>query len=329
MFSIAFSDLTDPQKINNLSKTAKEEISIRGYDIARVKINSDLKNKSWFLPVNEIISGYCPTDRYTYLKRFVPEAKLEPTWDSFKGRIIDDLYKDLFEAFSTYVQGTKIKEFIISEELEEFGKNKLEEIRKKIDKDKNKMITPPEEDEITEFLKNIKNLLRLETELCGSIIDHKISIKKDINLKSEVALLFPFIFKVKIDAPDLGFAEGAEPDFIYNHMVIGDIKTGEWQDFFYLTFAAYALAYEFEHKKDIDLGVILNPIFHKQRTVPLYYNSQMLVIKDKYRKDVLLLRDKKIKLIKDQIDPKTPKNKSDCSKGCGYLNYCWGNSNDK
>lgn len=329
MFSIVFTDLTDPQKINNLSETAKGEISIRGYHIDRVKIDSDLKNKSWFLPVNEIISGYCPTDRYTYLKRFVPEAKLQLTWDSFKGRIIDDLYKELYEAFSTYVQGTEIKEFIISEELEKFGKNKLEKIKKKIDKDKNKMIESPEEDEITEFLINIKNLLRLETELCSSIIDHKISIKKDINLKSEVALLFPFIFKVKINAPDLGFTEGAEPDFIYRHMAIGDIKTGEWQDFFYLTCAAYALAYEFEHKKDIDLGVILNPIFHEQRTVPLYYNSELVVIKDKYRKDVLALRDKKINLIKNQKDPKTPANKSECPKGCGYLNYCWGNNNGK
>lgn len=329
MFSIAFSDLMDPQKINNLSKTAKEEISIRGYDIARVKISPDLNNKSWFLPVNEIISSYCPTGRYTYLKRCVSDAKLELTWDSFKGRIIDNLYKDLFEAFSAYIQGIKINEFFISDKLDEFRKKKLEEIKKQIDKAKTKMIAAPKGDDIDEFIKDIKNLLRYETELCSSIMDHKISIKKDINLKSEAALLFPFIFKVKINAPDLGFAEGAEPDFIYRHRVIGDIKTGEWQDFFYLTCAAYALAYEHEHKQDLDIGVILNPIFHKQRTVPLYYNSEMLVIKDKYRKDVLLLRDKKIKLIKDQIDPKTPKNKSECPKGCGYLNYCWGNSNGK
>jgi len=319
----------DPQKIEDLRRNAKEEISIRGYDISRVKINPDLKNKAWFLPVNEIISSYCLTGRYIYLKRFVPDTKIEKTWDSFKGRIIDNLFKDLYETFSAYVQGTKIKEFLVFAMLQEFGKKKLTEIKKQIDKDKKKMISAPKEDDVSEFLEDIRNLLRLETELCSSIIDHKISMKKDINLKSEVALLFPFIFKVKINASDLGFKEGAEPDFIYRHMAIGDIKTGEWQDFFYLTCAAYALAYEFEHKKDIDIGVILNPIFHKQRTVPLYYNSEMVVIKDKYRKDVLLLRDKKIKLIKDQIDPKTPKNESDCPEGCGYLNYCWGNDNGK
>ena len=268
----------NPRNIDKLKESAKDKITIRGYDIDKVSIAPELKNKSWFLPVSEIVSDYCPTDRYSYLRKYVPEAKIQLTWESFKGRIIDNIYKVLYEEFFSYTKKTKLKKLFIREELEKLQDEELQNIINQIEDLKGKMVDPPKNKEVEKFLQNINNLLRFEIELCTAVMDHKISMKKDINLQSEVELLFPFIFKIKIIAPALGFSEGLEPDFIYKHQVAGEIKTGEWQEFFNLACAAYALAYEFEHRKNLDLGVILNPIFTDNRTVPLYYNSEISII---------------------------------------------------
>lgn len=323
MFSIVFADLMGPQKIDRLKEAAKSEISVRGYNINQVKVAPELKNDSWFLPINEIVSLYCPTNRYSYLKKYVSGAKIQLTWDIFKGRIIDNLYKDLYDEFIKHLDNSKLSNLFLKEYLEEFKDKSIDKLKKDIEKDKPKMLKAPNQQEINNFIKNIENMMRFEIELCSAIVDNRISIKEDINLNSEVKLLFPFVFKSKINAFDLGFSGGLEPDFIYKQMVVGEIKSGDWQDFFNLSCAAYALAYEFENNRNLDLGVILCPIFHKKRTVPLYYKSEIKIINDTYRKTVLLLRDRKISLMKEKRDPGIPKTKDDCPDGCGYLNYCW------
>ena len=329
MFCLVFSDLMNPRKMDKLKELANHRITVRGYNIDQVSVAPELKNKSWFLPVNEIVTDYCPTNRYSYLRKYVSEAKIQLTWESLKGRIIDNLYKDVYKEFLSYTKKTKLKKLYIRKELEKLQEEALEKIKKQIEEVKDKMIKQPKNTEVGKFLQNINNILRFEIELCTAIVDHKISIKKDINIKSEIELLFPFIFKIKIRAPDLGFSGGLEPDFIYKHLVVGEIKTGEWQEFFKLACAAYALAYEFEHRKNLDLGVVLNPIFNDNRTVPLYYNSDISIIDDSYRKAVLILRDKKISLMREKKDPGIPKIKYDCRAGCGYINYCWGKKNEK
>ena len=118
---------------------------------------------------------------------------------------------------------------------------------------------------------------------------------------------FPFIPKPKLIAPDLGFSEGAEPDFIYANRVICDVKTGQWRKSFFLTLAAYALAYENENKKPMNLGVVINPVLQSNRNVPLYRNLEIIIIDDRYRKIVKTLRDKKFELMKNAKDPSKPK----------------------
>lgn len=328
MFSLAFSDLMDPQKIDKLKQIAKDKITVRGYKIDQVAVDPALKNRSWFLPINEIVSDYCPSNRYSFLKKYMPQVKIQLTWESHKGRVIDNLYKDLYEKFCSYIDSANIRTIAIQEELRKYQVEVIDKIKSEIEKLKGKMISPPNSKEIGDFVRDLNKLLNLEIESCAAIMDHKISLKKDINLKSEIKVIFPFIFKTKINAIDLGFSEGLEPDFIYRLLVIGEIKCGEWREFFRLSCAAYALAYEFEHRSDLDLGVVLNPIFDENRTVPLYLNSEISIIDDRYRKTVLSLRDKKLALMKEKQDPGTPENKDKCPSGCGYLNYCWGEEHE-
>jgi len=325
MFSIVFADLLDPKKIDNLREVARKKITIRGYNYNYnpVKLAPELSNNAWFLPINEIVSDYCPTNRYSYLRKYVPEVKIQLTWDSFKGRIIDNIYENLYKELVKCIAGAKLKNLFLRESLEKFKNIWIEKVKKDINKEKAKMTNAPNGKEIDIFINNIEKLLRFEIELCSAIVDYRISMKEDINLSTEIALLFPFIFRGKINALKLGFSSGLELDFIYTGKVMGEIKSGEWREFYKLSCAAYALAYEYENKRDLDLGIVLCPLFYNKRTVPLYYKSEIEILDDTYRKAVLLLRNKKISLMKERRDPGTPKNKEDCPKGCGYLNYCW------
>lgn len=323
MFSIVFSNLiANPQRMESLDRLAEDQITVRGYNLSRVIVPPELKRREWFLPVNLIVGEYCPTGRYLYLTK-IKEEKPQLTWAMFQGREIDELYKSLFNTFHVYTTSTDPKELYIKEELEKFQDQFYGKVRKDIEGKMDSFVQVPSPEDIQRFLENIKKLIRYETQLCSSIIDFVISMKLDINLKSEVALLFPFNFKAKINALDLGFSEGIEPDFIFAEEVMGDIKTGEWRDFFKLTTAAYALAYENEHRRNMNLGVIVNPVFLEKRTVPVYPNSLVDIIEDSYRNAVIVLRNKKLRMIKGAKDPGLPEDKTPCYS-CGYIDRCLG-----
>jgi len=324
MFSVVLSNLIEnPQRMESLDNLAENQIKIRGYHLYKVVVPPELKRREWFLPVNLIAGEYCPTRRYLYLKKFKENVKPKLTWEAFQGKVVDDLYKSLFNEFYKYTNSTELKKLYVKEELENFQAPFLDKVQKEIERNKSSMLSTPEQEEIEGFIFSLKKILRYETQLCSSIIDFKISMKRDINLKAEIALLFPFNFKVKINAPDLGFSEGVEPDFIFAEKVMGDIKTGEWREFFNLTIAAYALAYENEHRRNMNLGVIINPTFTENRTVPCYPHSSIEIIEDRYRKAVLTIRDEKLEMMKSGEDPNTPSDETLCYS-CGYFSHCWG-----
>lgn len=328
MFNLVLSDMSiEPKRIDSLDKQADSEITIRGYDLDKVGVPPELRRKEWFLPVNEIVSDYCPTDRYLYLTKIAKE-KAEPTWESFKGRVIDELYPDLLKALSIHVDHSDLATLQIREALESFKKTRLEEVQKSYEKEKKKLMNPPTGTEFTDFLKGVSKIIRYEIQLCSAIMDFRVSVKKDIRLESEFALLFPFVSKPKLLAPELGFSEGQEPDFIYANRVVCDVKTGKWRDFFLLTLAAYALAFENENKKPMNLGAIVNPVIDNDRNAPLYLNSEIVIIGDEYRKIVKTLRDKKLEFMKNARDPSKPKNDGLCTS-CGFHNNsCWREKND-
>jgi len=321
MFSIVLKDLMNPRKLDELDKQADKEIKLRGYD-SKVKVPSDLKRKEWFLPINEIVSDYCSSERYFYLRKYKRSVPREATWAMVKGRIMDNLYEELFKAFKKYVTTTSLKHLYVKETLEKYNEKKITSIKKEIEKQKEYMIRKPSKEEFENFLAGLQKLLKFESQICSTILDFKISMKKDINLKSEVALLFPFTFKPKIYSLDLGFSEGVAPDFLYGQKTMCEIKFGDWREMFNLACAAYALAYECENQKDMNLMAIVNPVFDTNRTVPLYSNLDLEIIHDRYRKAVILLRNKRLELIKKSDDPGLPSNKDSCVDCC-YFNFCW------
>jgi CRISPR/Cas system-associated exonuclease Cas4 (RecB family) len=245
-----------------------------------------------------------------------------PTWAGLKGRIIDELYVGLFEEIARYVTCTKLDQFYVVENLQQYAGKAVAGVRKEIEQRRPKLRDPPDDQETDGFLKELWKIFRYESQLCGALLDYKISSKKDIRLKSEFVLLFPFNLKCKIVASDLGFSGSAEPDFIYSSRVVGDIKTGSWRDSFELTLAAYALAYENETRRKMNLGIIVNPALTDSRTVPLHMGSEIRIIEDVVRKAVLVNRDRRLATIRDNVEPPLPEQKDICQP-CGYYDDCW------
>lgn len=321
MFILSFRDALDPKKIEDLDRMADGQIRIRGYNVGKVKPSSDLSKKEFFLPVNEIVGDYCPTHRYSYIHK-VESLSPKGTWAGLKGRIVDSIYAEMFEELTRYASSSHLKQLYVVENMNGYSKKAVDSARTEIAHRKDDLRNPPTDQEIDEFLKELSNMLRFESELCGTLFDYKVSSKEDIKLKSELVLLFPYNIKCKIAAADLGFSGSAEPDFIYSSKVIGDVKTGPWRNSFSLTLAAYALAYENETGKKMNLGVIINPIFTPTRTVPLHTRSEIQILDDVLRKAVLANRDQKLSMIKNKVKPPLPEQDVVCQP-CGYYDQCW------
>ncbi|MCK4552732.1 CRISPR-associated protein Cas4 [Candidatus Pacearchaeota archaeon] len=325
MYSVVLLDLLSSKKLENLRKRAKEEIKLRGYTD---HLNSDLSNESNFLPINEITGDYCPTWRYSWIKKFVKNPKKQITWPILQGRIIDNVYEKIIEYSSDSINNVKLEEMDLKKQLERNKQKIMEGVKKEIKKELRKINNAPKEEEIKNFIGNINKIIEFEHSICLALLSFKMSTKKDLRIRSEIKILFPISIKQKINGKDLGFSGSSEPDFLYREDVVGEIKSGGWRESFKLTCAAYALAYESEYNRDIDLMVIINPSFSKKRKTPLQENFTFEIISDVYRKAVFTRRDERIELIKKGNDPGTPKKDEKCID-CQYYPFCWGRKNGK
>ena len=134
--------------------------------------------------------------------------------------------------------------------------------------------------------------------------------------------------KIKPNFKKIGISTGVNPDlFIEQIPAIGDIKSGpRFEDYFRLTAAGYALAYENEHGNgyDINLGVIY--FFPTRQKDISFAHLHIFVIDDQLRQEFLNRRDDALKVLADaQSQPKKIPDFSNREKhcvNCKYLDEC-------
>jgi len=299
-------------------------ISIRGNNLDEVRLPSELSGV--LLPVNLLASKYCPTNRDIFLK--IVKKKSPPlTWPSYQGKIIHDLYFKLFTSVRQYIVKKNIIQRIdLFKHVHRCGQQFLSNLKKDINGEISAIRNKPSKTEKEAFLRNLSKLIRMESEIVSTLIDYSIATNFDVRLDSEFSRIFPFQHEIALNATPLGFSKGVKPDFIYSHggaLVVGDIKTGKLKEFHKLILAAYALAYEYEESIPVNFGVILNVNFSNKRNVPIYKETEIMVISDKYRQAFLRLRDEKFEVVKNRIDPGLPSSENACIE-CPYSEYCRG-----
>ena len=158
----------------------------------------------------------------------------------------------------------------------------------------------------------------------STLVDYAISTHVDINLDSEFSRVFPFQQEISLNATPLGLTPSIKPDLVYGrgeNVIIGEIKTGEPKEFHKIGVAAYALAYEYDEEVPVNFGFVLNIGFSRNRNVPIYKRTEAFVISGKYRKAFLELRDQKLNIVKNKIEPERVTDQNICNI-CPYVTCC-------
>lgn len=302
-----------------------DTITLRGYNSKDVGLTGEFITKLHSkqireLSVGDITSKICPKGRDVYLRKGPRQIKAKDgatTWGRETGKFIEQYYYDLFpRGIKTHKQ----KYISTQKQADKYSRKFFNSKAKKIDE-----ITDLEEssnirDGDTKWLINImkqscraeiaiKILNRLSKD-SFNIDLQDIKIKAQINSKIEVT----------------GISARSEPDFIApKHKIIGDIKTGErFEDYYPLTCAGYALAYENEFETDINWGAIY--------FVPKYTNSEyfnvitypqihFFPIDEKLREWFLENRDEAYNIISNKDAPGFPNDLTKCPS-CKYKSHC-------
>lgn len=314
-------DSLTSNRIQQLEKSADDKIHIRGnnpiYDVP-----VDFRKPDWFVPFNHIPIKYCPTDRYSYLHKYAPNVKRQQTWESMSGKILDEAYDKFIKKLHEYLNTTTLQNIDIMRDFHTYRKDFIADTNSLIKKEQANIINFPDPIVVEKFNMLLEQTLRYETQLASALLDYKISIIKDISIKSMLLILFPFVPKPAYTVPSFGVSENAQPDFLFDNKIIIDVKSPPWREEYLNTLGGYSLIYEKMNNKHMNLGMIVTPEFADNRNVPHFFNSEIVLIEDKYRRAFLLRRQNLLEQMKSGKDPGIPDSDEKC-KSCAYFNHCW------
>lgn len=311
----------------NIREQGKESnaIALRGYS-PKMWVAPELMEVK--LPVNAVAYNLCITGRDLYFERIAkPGGTGSPeTWERYTGRVIDSVYKLSHEFCESYI----LRQAEIKSDLETYlmkNKNRIITAAKQEHSSVLNKINPQPNQSLVRSLEvTLRKIIRSEARIASSVIDYEIGRVEGATQQGIFDEYLAFNTKVVLRSPNMGFTGKVAPDFIYRHEVIGDIKTGGWQEFFIYTAVAYALAYEEHTRRDMDLGTIVFPQFPRNRSIPVYHHTTVVFLNDTMRRAFKAVRDRKLQIIYDKKDPGRPDSQDKCDPGCPFLTHCWGNT---
>lgn len=300
-------------------RTLKSRIKLRGYD-RRTWVDAEFAGLQ--LPVNALAYAICPTSREVYLQR-VCNQSTEETWERYKGRMIDEIYKIINNECRDYVRGIITRKFDLYNHMIEKSEVLLDKAKRKHRRALRDLSQQPAEEDTAKFDQDLEKIVRSEALIAATWTHFELSRVRSANARRIFDQYFNFNTDFALTAPHQGFTTPATPDFIYRHKVMGDIKTGTWHDFLEYTIIAYALAYEEDTSDDMNHGAILYVDIPDNRPVPTHYFTDIIYLDDEKRKRFLALRDRRLQIIGNKSDPGTPSSQSECNPECPYLSSCW------
>lgn len=296
-----------------------KSITLRGYAnkppvIVTGELYSHLQAKRIKpLSVNDITTIFCPPRRDVYMKHVVkPQDK--PNWGRITGQLVESCIAGFTDKYKNDGKVGRIRKYenlarLSARYVRDFAKSNNRKVSE-LGKYKN----TPEEDE-TWLLAQLDYALRHELVMLRAT-------KALSGHKSEQASIQHF--EIKPNSNMLGISSPSTPDFIIPAFsAIGDIKTGiEFKDYFRLTAAGYALAYENQMGKghDINLGLIY--YFPTRQKDISFAHLYMFVIDDVLRQEFLHRRDEALLVLRDaQANPAKLPAFAEREKHCIYCKY--------
>ncbi len=254
----------------------------------------------------EIAGQYCPTGRDVYLRN-VLKAKSEPSYKMKLGAVLHKTLATIFQKTKKliYVSGVeKYQDIFLALEKPD------QEIYNKFDL---------EDEDKEQDLKNKVVLVWDYTRI--QVIDkiqETLARQPYIGEDSLVSISVPFVLEQRLNGSFLGLSRHLSTDaFNFAEPMVLDTKFGIRQKFHPLYTAGYALVMESIYEYPVNLGCIVYAWFRDNR---LFLDKQIHMISDELRQWFIEERDRKMRLVFDEIDPGIEEDK--CPEECPYFSYC-------
>jgi len=295
-----------------------DNITLRGY-VEDTYLTGEFLNKITskeikLLSVSDISDVICPTRRDLYLRKGKNKPNKVPrrkTWGRVAGNLVEQYFvhvKRIRSSPRSYRTIIRKARSISTRFLKEFGS----ELRKM---DRLKSGEWESSENFLELL-SLNGRYELIFKLVNSILEKDSLVSmKDIDINTS---LHP--------NQVIGISSPVKPDFIIpTKGIVGDIKSGigGFKDRFVLTCTGYALAYENEHKKDINFGLIyyLPTRYTTYAKTSGFVQVYFVLIDDNARSYFLHMRDQAYQIISKEKIPDFPSDISQCFY-CQFFEYC-------
>ena len=274
------------------------------------------------LPVNVIAFTPCPTYRDVYFER-VLGLRRGPSWSRYVGCAIDKLYKEIFKESRTYCQATSARAFRLYDHLTSLAEELINRSINHCCSQLRSIEPQPPPSQIDALRQALTKIVRFEAMQTASFLEFELSRVPDSTPDTVFGHYFAFTLEERLRTRHHGFTSPATPDFVLRDRIIGDVKYGPWRDFFEFSMVAYALAYEEHHQQPIDLGSVLQVEVPDSRPFPTHFESRIETLDDFKRKRFLAVRDRKLQIVAERIDPGRAAAQDLCDPQCDFYQRCW------
>ena len=272
------------------------------------------------LSVNRITSKHCPIRRDLYME-VVMRREGKGTWGRIVGPLIEAYCKGLFNAFGDlYKSGAGLSYRDLEDRVESYTDTFKQERQATFDALEKLAQETGVEDDPTVLLLRLKYTAKSELAMLAADRSLRQSSAQDTqSLLEQVPIEYTGDVLSITPSKYLGIGSAATPDLIItNPPIVGDVKSGSSLERKHLyTCVGYALAYESQHKIDVNYGVIYFFETHTQTTLN---SAQCYVIflSDRLREEFLNERDDAYRVL--QAPSPLPPLTGDLQKR--YCTYC-------
>jgi CRISPR/Cas system-associated exonuclease Cas4 (RecB family) len=322
-----------------------EAITLRGYStepdevVDTLRLPADLyttrvdsRGNFRGLSVAAITSRECPTQRDLYLENTLDlrGRKGQGTWGRVAGNLIEEYCKGLLEHFSQLAQRPDGLDYqkihsLTGEYSQIFWRTHANGLRKLQEKAGSFL----EEPKRLAFL--LQQTAKYELTMLG--VDYALSQNGNgefVPLMQGILIVFDEAHTRIQPATSLGLSKTTTPDFIIlepTNVVMGDVKAGDHFKSSYLdTIAGYALAYESQHKQNVNFGVVY--FFETHARQMSFAQSYVFVIDDFLRQSFLYQRNNAYRILQQDTPPQRTDDYETSCKYCKHLAHCYPDSND-
>ncbi len=158
---------------------------------------------------------------------------------------------------------------------------------------------------------------QFETYRLLAAVQDRLARQPDIGSDALAAAVLPVVVEQRLDGSFLGLSAHLSVDAMLIHgPIVMDLKFGPRQEFHRLSTAGYALALESAHETPVDIGCVIYVGF---RGNTLVIDRDFHFIDDELRTRFIDERDRKQRLVEEEIDPGLP---ARCYERCAYLRFC-------